>query len=88
MVNESAIIGLQAFLDCRKLESVTIGKSVVSIGDCGFAYIDALTTVTCLAMTPPVTETDCCFDDVCFDNATLFVPAEVVNDYRNAPTWE
>ena len=86
-------IGARAFASCKKLESVTIGKSVAFIGVCAFANIDALTTVTCLAMTPPVAETDLyyddwCFDDKCFDNATLYVPAEVVDDYRNAPTWE
>ena len=86
-------IGARAFASCKKLDRVTIGKSVASIGVRGFANIDALTTVTCLAMTPPVAETDSyyddwCFDDWCFNNATLYVPADAIDDYRNAPTWE
>ena len=32
-------------------------------------------------------ENENCFDNECYETATLFVPAEVVDAYRNAPVW-
>ena len=81
-------IGMSAFAGCKQLTSATIGKSVVSIGDRGFAGCNALTTITCHAVKPPVIEGDFCFEYECIANATVFVPAEAVEDYRNAPIWK
>ena len=76
-----------AFYGCVDLTSVTIPNSVTSIGEGAFMDCSQLSSVTCLATTPPVIEYDNCFYGGCYGNATLFVPAAVVNMYRAAPIW-
>ena len=73
---------------CESLAKVTIGSGVRSIEEFAFSGCQSLTEITCLATTPPVLQDENCFDDECYSNATLFVPAAVVNVYRNAPIWE
>ena len=73
---------------CISLASVTIGNGVKAIEEFAFSGCTALTEITCLATTPPVMENENCFDNECYETATLFVPAEVVNVYRNAPAWD
>jgi hypothetical protein len=47
-----------------------------------------LTRVTCLAITPPVLKKENCFEDECYSSATLYVPADVVDVYKEAPIWK
>ena len=77
-----------AFYGCVGLTSVTIPNSVTSIGEGAFMECSQLSSVTCLATTPPIIKYENCFDDECYSNATLFVPAAVVNMYRAAPIWK
>ena len=77
-----------AFYGCVGLTSVTIPNSVTSIGEGAFMECSQLSSVTCLATTPPVIKYENCFDDECYSNSTLFVPASAVNMYRAAPIWE
>ena len=73
---------------CESLAKVTIGSGVRSIEEFAFSGCQSLTEITCLATMPPVLEDENCFDDECYSNATLSVPAAVVNVYRTAPIWE
>ena len=77
-----------AFYGCVGLTNVTIPNSVTSIGEGAFMECSQLSSVTCLATTPPVIKYENCFDDECYRNSTLFVPASEVNMYIVAPIWE
>ena len=73
-----------AFDCCEGLISLTIPSSVISIGNNAFENCFGLKTITCKAMTPPTVgyvNFNGCTD------LTLFVPAEAITDYQNAPVW-
>ena len=60
--------------------------SVTSIGKWAFSDCSSLTSITCLAQTPPTCE-NTCFDEVP-RTIPLYVPAESVKDYKNAAVWQ
>ena len=85
-----------AFRDCTGLTSVTFGKSVKYIGDSAFEGCTGLTSITCKAETPPsfppAMENSYELDNygrAFFDNykPTLYVPAESIEEYKNAIRW-
>ena len=78
-------IGDGAFSDCSALTSLTIGKSVTSIGI--NALPSSLKHLTIYATTPPSPPS---IDIKGVDKATckLYVPAESIDAYANAPWWE
>ena len=86
--NKVEMIWNSAFYGCRNLSSVTLPNSLRSINNNAFYDCYSLTSVTCLATTPPMYVTDDVFDEHCYETATLFVPAESIDDYRNAHVWE
>lgn len=86
--NSVYYIGDGAFQDCRGMESIIIGNSVTAIGEEAFVECTNLSSVTCLATTPPVLADENCFDDECYSSATLYVPSDVADTYRNAAIWE
>ena len=73
---------------CESLAKVSIGSGVKSIEQFAFSGCQSLTEITCLATTPPVLEDENCFDDECYNNATLFVPVVALDAYKNAPIWQ
>ena len=73
---------------CISLTEITIGSGVKFIEDFAFSGCTALTKIISLATTPPIIADGNCFDNQCYDNATLYVPAEVVDVYRNTPIWD
>ena len=73
-------------LDVRRLDSVTISASVVSIGDGAFSNCDGIGTVYSLATVPPTT-TPHCFTGS-YDTAILYIPAGALETYRSAMGWE
>ena len=86
-------IGYGAFRECSGLTSVTISESVNSIGEYAFKDCPRLTKIICKAKTPPSFEEDRAslyahpaFDD--FYKPTLYVPAESIEDYKNAGYWK
>jgi hypothetical protein len=84
--NSVTDIGDWAFDNCDNLTSVTIPNSVTDIGNGAFAWCSSLTSVINLHPTPQNIASNV-FNSVNLNNATLYVPAESVEDYRKAPVW-
>ena len=79
-------IEYDAFEDCTSLLSVTIGNGVTSIGTAAFSGCTSLTTIICKAIEVP-TLGYYVFDDKPHTEATLYVPAESLEDYKAAYQW-
>lgn len=78
-----------AFFGCSSLTSVTIPNSVTSIDEWTFNDCNSLTEVYSLNLTPPSTNTTYSpFDDRIYQEATLYVPEEALEAYRNAEGWK
>ena len=75
-----------AFSYCTDLTSVTIPNSVTSIGENAFEYCTGLRSMNCLALTPPITDSDI-FHNVDCSDITLYVPAKSVQAYKDAEQW-
>ena len=78
------------FRGCSALRSVTIGKSVEVIS-LTFWECPNITSVTCLATTPSilsVTNNYPSFEDVVFDQATLYVLISSFEAYQSAKNWK
>ena len=80
-------IEYDAFEDCTSLLSVTIGNGVTSIGRYAFSDCTSLTTIICKAIEVPLLGYYV-FDDVPQTEATLYVPAESLEDYKAANQWK
>ena len=86
------------FIECSGLTSVTIGSGMGHMGGM-FLKCPNITSVTCLATTPPQTDifqmTDengqrvivSNFDSEVYEQATLFVPAASLEAYKSAQFW-
>lgn len=75
------------FSYCQNLTDVIIGKSVEVIGTFAFHGDHALRRITCKALTPPRVSSmyGVPFE---YENITLRVPAEVLEDYKAANVWK
>ena len=85
--NSVTSIGEEAFAACLSLTSITIPSSVMNIGDFAFDYCLSLTTVICKAIEVPELGSSV-FKKVPLSEATLYVPAEALNDYKAADQWK
>ena len=72
-----------AFQNCTGLTSVTIPESVTSIGDLAFYNCDLLETIKSYATIPPAIEANT-FSSY---DATLYVPVDCGEAYREAEYW-
>ena len=73
------------FYKCRSLRSVTLPASLERIGDFCFHNCDSLIEVRNHSITPqPITNV---FKDTTGLQRTLYVPAQSIDLYRNAPYW-
>ena len=79
-------IGSCVFKGCKELKKLTIGNRLTSIGQEAFYDCDELTSVTCSAITPPTAKK--AFEKEQCAKATLFVPNESINEYKNAVCWK
>lgn len=84
--NSVTQVGSMAFYGCNRLTKVTIGSSVVNL-DFAFPYLTSITSITCLAMSPPQCSGYSGFENSVYSNAILQVPAEAINDYRTTSPW-
>ena len=80
-------IGKEAFLYCSSLTAVTIPNSVTSIGIGAFAFCSSLTTIVCEATNVPELAQSV-FYNLPLASATLYVPAESLEDYKSAWQWK
>ena len=85
--NSVTSIGELAFEGCYNLTSITIPNSVTSIGRKAFLLCSSLTTVICEATEVPELGSSV-FKKVPLSEATLYVPAEALNDYKAAEQWK
>lgn len=75
------------FSYCQNLTDVIIGKSVEVIGTFAFHGDHALRRITCKALTPPRVSSlyGAPFE---YENITLRVPVEALEDYKAANVWK
>ena len=85
--NSVEIIGEYAFSQCRALRSVNIPSRVTTIESYAFSYCKSLTSVTS-EMVEPLSLPSDVFFNASVANATLYVPAESVEAYKNADQWK
>ncbi|MBR3451780.1 MAG: leucine-rich repeat protein [Muribaculaceae bacterium] len=79
--NSIVSIGNQAFYHCSNLKTILIGSSVITIGASAFLSCP-LSSITCLATTPPEAE-----NLPNTNTAKLCVPKESVELYRTTYPW-
>lgn len=80
-------IGKRAFYRCWGLAKITLPSTLDSIGDLAFYYTGPLNNIICKAVTPPVIHEEWTFDWHYNPYATLYVPAESVEAYKEANVW-
>jgi len=76
-----------AFYGCSALTEVVIPKNVTYVGRGAFSYMPHLTSVTCLAMNPPVASLNPTTVFGSYSIATLYVHESVVEAYQQAIPW-
>ncbi len=79
-------IGEDAFSNCSALTSISIPKSLVEIKDRAFSDCPNISKVQCLALNPP-TLGSWIFSDEVYATAELIVPAQSLEKYRTAESW-
>ncbi len=85
--NTLTTIGDYAFGGCGSLASITLPNTLTTIGEVAFIGCTSLTSITSLAVTPP----NCggyAFGGVDIQKCTLYVPAESIEAYKQAPEWK
>ena len=83
--NGTLVIAGSAFNECSGLTSIDIPNSVISIGSSAFNRCTDLTEIYSLALTPPTVYYNT-FSG-CY-GATLFVPVEAYEAYKQAEYWK
>ena len=85
MGNSVTTINNSAFYGCKALRSIVLPSSVRIIRSKAFYNCSGLLSVYSYADDPPVMESSDCFN--CYNTATLYVPYEVLNIYKNTYYW-
>lgn len=84
--NSVITIGNDSFRYCKNMKSLIIGSSVNSIGLRAFEDCDSLTSITCLAVTPPSVNPN--YDTFPYHSATLYVPSGSLYEYMTTAPWQ
>ena len=82
--NSVTTINGSAFYRCTALTSVTIGRSITQMSGT-FSDCTAVTSVTCLATTPP--NAGGAFASSIYSKATLYVPKSSISAYQDTYPW-
>lgn len=85
--NSVTIIGDYAFNKCNNVKDFYVGDGVTNIGKCAFANCDKMENFYCYAYHYPKTKDDV-FKDSYIDYVTLYVPKDVVNQYKAVEPWK
>ncbi|MCQ2976307.1 MAG: leucine-rich repeat protein [Bacteroidales bacterium] len=75
------------FGNCKSLKTVTIPKSVKSIGDYVFAYDYDLESIQ-LNWDEPIEINTSCFERIELSELTLYVPKGKISNYEKADVWK
>ena len=86
MPNSLQTLGRNAFSNCSNLEEVVLGSSIATV-DYSFPGCSKLTSITVNTIVPPTTNGNFVIDGSLESQCTLYVPALVVNVYKQAPSW-
>lgn len=82
-----SFIDFRAFMNCSSLSTVFLPSSLTSMNDDIFGNCP-LTTVYCSAKTvPTITDESIGNFNSLSENATLYVPASAIEDYRSTAPW-
>lgn len=90
LYNGRTSISNDVFAGCTRLAEVILPESMQRIGYRAFRGCSGLTSITCLAPTPPTLEYRYAICDV-FDDTNdcpIYVPTESVNAYKTASGWD
>jgi hypothetical protein len=79
-------IGSDAFSDCKEVTSITISNSVTSIGYSAFDGCKNINIINSYNTTPPSCYT-ATFSNNVYSNATVYVPKESLDAYKEATGW-
>lgn len=74
------------FSECSNLQTVKIGKVIKTIGDFAFSGCSALNSLYSFAIIPPFCGNKA-LDDINKLECKLFVPAESIDEYKEANQW-
>lgn len=83
--NTVTTIGLTAFYNCYSLKTLIIPSSVTRIEGGAFRQCSGLTSITCLATTPPTMTNNNVFEST--NNCPIYVPSQSVSAYKSATNW-
>lgn len=73
--------------NCSELKEVYLGKNIVNVGNEAFYSCSALTSLTCLAVVPPICGANV-FNNVDTHNCKLMVLETSIDAYKAADTWK
>ena len=85
--NMVTAISQSTFFKCVYLKTLTLGEAVETIADRAFDNNPRLTSITCLASTPPKLAAPSCFMHSIYDKAVLYVPAGLQQTYKHSGVW-
>ena len=80
-------IGFEAFYDCYSLTDITIPANVTNIDGMAFASCSGLTNVTIENSNAKLTYNSLAFNGVSSTEAILFVPSNLLTDYKADSGW-
>ena len=81
------IIGNSAFYGCEGLTSLVLPQSLTSVQEKAFEDCSNISSVKCLG-TIPASANQNSFDEMTYQNASLCVPNDAVEAYRQAEGWK
>jgi hypothetical protein len=84
--NSVSSIGNSAFEGCDRISEITIGKGITEMGENTFSNCPALKNIYLYAQELPAI-TPATFENTIYQNATLHVPADAVEDYSWTDPW-
>lgn len=84
----SVLYSYSPFWEKTSLKNVVIGDLVTLLDDYAFGGCTSITSVTSLNPIPPTISNDATFDNITYQNATLYVPLGSKSSYQQAPYWK
>ena len=80
-------ISFWSIISCPSIETLVLPSALKHIGFQAVMFCSSLTTIQCNAVTPPDAD-ESPFDESLYSQATLLVPQQSVEAYKNHPVWK